>query len=39
MKLAFAMLGHPILGRAAAGGVLGYDTINLVLAKFSELMN
>lgn len=36
MKLAFAMLSHPRLGGAAAGRILGYDTIKLVLAKFSE---
>ena len=36
MNLAFAMLAHPRLGRAAAGRILGYDTIKLVLAQFSE---
>jgi hypothetical protein len=36
MNLAFAMLGHPRLGCAAAGSILGYDTIKLVLAKFCE---
>ena len=36
MNLAFAMLGHPRLGCAAAGRILGYDTIKLVLAQFSE---
>jgi hypothetical protein len=39
MNLAFAMLGHPRLGCAAAGRVLGYDTIKLVLAQFSLPMN
>ena len=39
MNLAFAMLGHPRLGRAAAGRILGYDTIKLVLAKCSQPMN
>ena len=33
MNLAFAMLDHPRLGCAAAGRILGYDTIKLVLAK------
>ena len=36
MKLAFAMVSHPRLGCAAAGKILGYDTIKLVLSKFCE---
>ena len=36
MNLAFAMLSHPRLGCAAAGRILGCDTIKLVLAQFSE---
>jgi hypothetical protein len=39
MNLAFAMLSHPRLGCAAAGRILGYDTIKLVLAKCSQPMN
>jgi hypothetical protein len=39
MNLAFAMLSHPRLGCAATGRILGYDTIKLVLAKFSEPRN
>lgn len=35
MNLAFTMLAHPRLGRAAAGRILGYDTIKLVLGQFS----
>ncbi len=36
VKLAFAMLSHPRLGCTATGKILGYDTIKLVLTKFSE---
>ena len=36
MKFAFAMISHPRLGCAAVGRTLGYDTIKLVLAKFSQ---
>ena len=36
INLAFAMLSHHRLGCAAVGRILGYDTIKLVLAKFSE---
>jgi hypothetical protein len=36
MELAFAMISHPRLGCAAAGRILGYDTIKLVLANFSQ---
>jgi hypothetical protein len=39
MNLAFTMLSHPRLGCAAAGRILGYDTIKLVLAKFSQPPN
>jgi hypothetical protein len=39
MNLSFAMLSHPRLGCATAGRILGYDTVKLVLAKFSERMN
>ena len=36
IELAFAMISHPRLGRAASGRILGYDTIKLILAKFSQ---
>ncbi len=39
MNLAFAMLGHPRLGCAAAGSIVGNDSIKLVLAQFSEPLN
>jgi hypothetical protein len=36
VNLAFAILGHPRLGAAAAGRVLGHETTSLVLAKLAE---